>query len=377
MALTIDMVHDARLKALFTPLTLGSLTLRNRFAMAPMTRTASPGGVPGPDVAAYYARRAAGGTGLIITEGVRIGHPAAGWPDRIPTLAGDEALAGWRAVTDAVHEEGGAIAAQLWHQGAQRGVREGDSDDQQPVSPSGVDVSGAQVGRALRRDELSGVADSYAAAARNARDVGFDAVELHGAHGYLLDQFLWEYTNQRVDGYGGSLSARTRFPAEVIAAVRAAVGPDFPIIYRFSQWKMGRYDVQMAGSPGELEEVLAALVNAGVDALHPSTRRHYLPAFPEHDPHLSLSGWTKKLTGVPVIAVGSVGLETEFKPGREETIPPAPVDRLLEQFEANEFDIIAIGRALLADPGWVNRLRDGTLDTFAGFDAKNALARLF
>ena len=371
-------MDDARVQELFTPLTVGSLTVPNRFAMAPMTRTASPDGVPGPDVAAYYGRRAAGGTGLIITEGVRIPHPAAGWPDRIPNLDGDAVLAGWRAVTEAVHTHGGTIAAQLWHQGVARGVRDGDRPEQTPVSPSGIDLAGDPLGRALRTDELPGLAQAYALAATNAKAVGFDAVEIHGAHGYLLDQFLWEHTNHRTDGYGGSLAARTRFPAEVVAAVRAAVGPGFPIIYRFSQWKMNRYDAQVARNSGELEALLAPLVEAGVDVLHPSTRRHYLPGFADEDPQLSLAGWTKKMTGLPVIAVGSVGLETEFRPGEAGgPIPPSPIDRLLDQFDAGEFDLVAVGRALLADPAWVNRVRDGSLGEFGGFDAAQALSRLY
>lgn len=366
-------VTDERVSALFQPIAVRSLTIPNRFAMAPMTRRASPGGVPGPDVAAYYARRAAGGVGLIITEGIRLPDPTAGWPEEIPTLAGDEVLAGWRAVTDAVHTNGATIAAQLWHQGAERDDRDGVI----PVSPSGVNSVGDPKGRALGTDELAGVADLYAQAARNARDAGFDAVELHGAHGYLLDEFLWEKTNHRADGYGGSLAARTRFPAEVVAAVRAAVGGDFPIIFRFSQWKQTDYAASIANDPVELQELLAPLVDAGVDVFHPSTRRHYKPAFPDTDSELSLPGWTKKVTGAPVIAVGSVGLETEFTPGRAGgRIPPAPVDRLLGGYTSGEFDVVAIGRALLADPAWVNRLREGSLDSFNGYDAQTALAQL-
>lgn len=358
---------------LFQSLTVGSLTIPNRFAMAPMTRQASPGGVPGPDVAEYYRRRAAGGVGLIITEGVRLPDPAAGYPASIPTIAGGEALAGWSRVTGAVHSEGGTIAAQLWHQGAQRD----DADGVAPVSPSGVDGLGQAKGRALSSAELAAVAQQFAEAAVSARDAGFDAVELHGAHGYLLDEFLWERTNLRTDGYGGSLSARTRFPAEVVAAVRAAVGPDYPVIFRFSQWKGTDYAATIAGDPTQLKDLLTPLAHAGVDVFHPSTRRHYVPAFPDHDADLSLAGWTRKLTGLPVIAVGSVGLETQFRsetPG--EVIRPAAVDRLVEQFDAAEFDIVAIGRALLADPAWVNRLRDGRLHEFPGYDAQKALAAL-
>ncbi|WP_185293679.1 NADH:flavin oxidoreductase [Mycolicibacterium litorale] len=358
---------------LFRPLTVGSMTVPNRFAMAPMTRQASPDGVPGADVAEYYRRRASGGVGLIITEGVRLPDPAAGYPFSIPTIAGDAVLAGWSRVVGAVHGEGGTIAAQLWHQGAERG----DADGVTPVSPSGVDGLGRPKGRALETDELPGIAEQFAQAARTSREVGFDAVEIHGAHGYLLDEFLWERTNSRTDGYGGDLGARTRFPAEVVAAVRAAVGPDYPIIFRFSQWKGLDYTASIADDPTQLQALLTPLVEAGVDVFHPSTRRHYVPAFPDRESELSLAGWTKKVTGLPVITVGSVGLETQFRSEKKgQVIQPASVERLSEQFEAGEFDIVAIGRALLADPGWVNRLRDGELDGFAGYDPATALATL-
>lgn len=358
---------------LFRPLTVRSLTVPNRFAMAPMTRQASPGGVPGVDVAEYYRRRAAGGVGLIITEGVRLGDPAAGYPTSIPTIVGQDVLAGWARVVDAAHREGATIAAQLWHQGAERA----DTDGVVPVSPSGVDGHGKPKGRALQRDELSQVVDHYVRAAATARDIGFDAVELHGAHGYLLDEFFWEKTNRRTDDYGGSLAARTRFPAEVVAGVRAAVGPEYPIIFRFSQWKGSDYAASIAADPGELTELLAPLVTAGVDIFHPSTRRHYVPAFPDSGSELSLAGWTKQVTGRPVIAVGSVGLQTQFrseKPGQ--LIEPESAERLVAQFEDGEFDIAAVGRALLADPSWVNRLRDGTIDGFSGYDQEKALSAL-
>jgi len=175
------MAYDERISDLFNPLTVRSMTIRNRFAMAPMTRAASPDGIPGANVAHYYARRASGGVGLIITEGVRLPDPSAGFPDSIPTLAGEAALGGWRAVTNAVHARGAVIAAQLWHQGAERDERDGVV----ALSPSGVNGAGEPKGRALRTDELAGLAETYATSARNARAVGFDAVELHGAHGYL------------------------------------------------------------------------------------------------------------------------------------------------------------------------------------------------
>ncbi|CPU36916.1 Probable oxidoreductase [Mycobacteroides abscessus] len=365
---------------LFEPFTVKSMTSPNRFAMAPMTRSASPGGVPGENVAAYYRRRAAGGVGLIITEGVFIPHDAAGGQSNVPRLAGADSLAGWSAVTAAVHGEGSVIAAQLWHQGVERGVDPEFNPGVESVSPSGLAGDASPRGRALQTGELAPLAGQYAEAARSAKAAGFDAVELHGAHGYLLDQFLWERSNVRADGYGGSAAQRLRFPVEVVRAVRAAVGPDFPILYRFSQWKQADYTATLADSPAELEGLLAPLVDAGVDVFHPSTRRHYVPAFPElggADGELSLAGWTKRITGLPAIAVGSVGLQTEFKPSEVGDIEPAPVEAVLRQFADNEFDVIAVGRALLSDPEWVNKLRSGRQGEFVGFNIGKALSALY
>jgi 2,4-dienoyl-CoA reductase-like NADH-dependent reductase (Old Yellow Enzyme family) len=184
---------------------------------------------------------------------------------------------------------------------------------------------------------LASVAELYGQAARNARLVGFDAVEIHGAHGYLLDEFLWEQTNLRTDRYGGPLSDRTRFPAEVVSAVRGSVRPDFPVIFRFSQWKAADYDASVVVGSTELQELLAPLLDARVDVFHPFARRHHAAVFPDMDPVLSLAGWTKKVTGAPVIT-------------------PAPVDEVVWQFEAGECDVVALGRTLLADSAWVNRL---------------------
>lgn len=137
-----------------------------------------------------------------------------------------------------------------------------------------------------------------------------DGVELHGAHGYLLDQFLWAGTNRRTDAYGGDPVARTKFAAEIVAAVRETVSPDFPVIFRYSQWKQEAYDARLAQTPEELDAILTPLAAAGVDAFHASTRRYWLPEFEGSD--LNLAGWTKKLTGRPTITVGSVGLDGDF-----------------------------------------------------------------
>ncbi|WP_072688041.1 NADH:flavin oxidoreductase [Rhodococcus marinonascens] len=349
---------------LFEPITIKSLKMRNRFAMAPMTRAFSPDGIPGDDVTAYYRRRAAGGVGLIITEGTYVPDPAVGPDTRVPRLYGENSLAGWKSVVDAVHEEGGQIIPQLWHLGAERGPHPLLNPGVTTVSPSGLALDGTPVGRPFTASDLDELRDAWVAAATNARDIGFDGVELHGAHGYLIDQFLWDRTNVRSDSYGGSLEARTRFPVEVVAAIREAVGEDFAIVYRFSQWKLNAFDARIAQSPDELSVVLKPLVAAGVDVLHPSTRRYWEPAFaelPGADGELGLAGWTKKLTGLPTITVGSVGLDSVFTKAlpTDGASNPTNIDRLLRQYENGEFDLVAVGRALLSDPEWVLKLREG------------------
>ncbi|MEU9882668.1 NADH:flavin oxidoreductase [Streptomyces phaeochromogenes] len=353
-------------EVLLRPFTLGSLTLANRIVMAPMTREFSPGGVPGDDVAAYYARRAAGGAGLVITEGTYIGHDSAGTSDRVPHIYGEQALAGWAKVTKAVHNAGGKILSQLWHVGLDRTAGSPPVPEAPSIGPSGIAVDGTPVGRAMTQTDIDDVVAAYAAAAAAAERTGFDGIEVHAAHGYLIDQFLWEQTNRRTDAYGGDLGARTRFATEIVAACRGAVAPDFPITFRFSQWKMGAYQARLAGSPQELETLLTPLSDAGVDAFHCSTRRFHLPEFEGSE--LNLAGWTKKVSGKPTISVGSVGLDNEFievfqgKPGSV-----AGIDALLDRVERDEFDLVAVGRALLGDPEWITKILGGRTEELQPF----------
>src|ERR1700728_202686 len=172
--------------ALFTPFTIKQLTLANRIVMAPMTRSFSPGGVPGADVAAYYRRRAEGGVGVIITEGTYPAHPAAGFDSRVPRLYGDEALAGWREVVNQVHDAGGKIFTQLWHVGMVYGGPYGDpAADVRPVGPSGLKKPGEPAGDPMSQEDIDLAIKGYGIAAENAVRVGFDGIEIHGAHGYL------------------------------------------------------------------------------------------------------------------------------------------------------------------------------------------------
>ena len=255
---------------LFEPFVLGNLKLPNRIVMAPMTRSKSPGGIPGADVAAYYRRRAEGGTGLIITEGTFIPHAQAGVDPAVPRFHGEEALAGWKQVADEVHAARGRIFPQLWHIGSF--VPNG-------LSPSGWHKPGERNGDPATVEEIQAAVEAFGIAAESARKLGFDGVELHGAHGYLIDQFFWDGTNQRTDLYGGSLTARTHFAVEVIREVRRRVGPAFPVVLRFSQWKLQDFEARLAKTPQELETFLEPLAEAGVDIFHCSTRRFWEPEF--------------------------------------------------------------------------------------------------
>ncbi|NGP07400.1 12-oxophytodienoate reductase [Rhodococcus sp. 14C212] len=359
---TLDAQRD--LAVFNTPADLGGgLTVRNRFALAPMTRLKSVSGVPTEVDVDYYRRRAAADVGLILTEGVHVRDPAAGFSPRVPHMYGDDAAAGWRRIVDAVHAEGTAIMPQLWHAGAVRGTEYERGPETETVSPSGLDLAGAPVGRSLTVADIEGAIENFVESALVAKDAGFDGIELHGAHGYLFDQFLWPRTNRRTDRYGLADDYGTRFSVETITAIRAAVGSDFPIVFRFSQWKSDHYDAQIAGTSLELERILTPLADAGVSIFHPSTRRHWSPAFPAEG-ELSLAGWTRKITGRPVIAVGSVGVGALM--GSDNTAVRETVEQriafLRRQFERGEFDVVAIGRALLADSEWVRKVLAGRLD---------------
>ncbi|MGW1177557.1 NADH:flavin oxidoreductase [Kitasatospora sp. NPDC002543] len=351
------------------PVTINGLTVPNRIAMAPMTRSFSPGGVPGEDVRSYYARRAAAGVGLIITEGTYVGHESAGQSADIPRFHGAEQLAGWARVAEDVHAAGGTIVPQLWHIGMARKQGDPPFADAPAVGPSGIRLDGTEgTGRAMTRTDLDAVIGAFAEAAAAAERIGFDGVELHGAHGYLLDQFLWAGTNRRTDAYGGDPVARTRFAAELVAAVRAAVSPEFPVIFRYSQWKSGNYDARLAETPQELEAILTPLAEAGVDAFHASTRRYWVPEFDDSD--LNLAGWTKKLTGRPAITVGSVGLDGDFIGAfAGQGAPVQGIDNLLDRLERDEFDLVAVGRALLQDPQWAAKVLSGRFAELRPYDA--------
>ncbi|SEN53675.1 2,4-dienoyl-CoA reductase [Loktanella fryxellensis] len=356
---------------LFRPFTYKGLDLPNRIVMAPMTRSMAPEGIPGQPQVDYYARRAAADVGLILTEGTVIDRPASRNTAGIPFFHGDAAMAGWRDVASAVHAKGGKIAPQIWHTGSTRG---GKWEPAAPVeSPSGLVGPGEPRGNTMTDADVADTIAAFAKSARLAQEAGFDAVEVHGAHGYLIDQFFWSGTNLRDDSYGGpTIKDRSRFAAEIVKAIRAEVGPDFPLILRVSQWKQQDYTARLATSTSEMTDWLLPLVEAGVDILHCSQRRFWEPEFPEVDGEegLNFAGWAKKLTGAPTISVGSVGLNSDFSGAfAGEWSKATPLDRLTRRMERDEFDLIAVGRALLADPAWVSKVREGCMDELKDFDA--------
>ncbi|MEM9725594.1 MAG: NADH:flavin oxidoreductase [Pseudomonadota bacterium] len=363
---------------LFSPFSVKSLTVPNRVVMAPMTRSKSPEQIPGSDVAAYYARRAAADVGLILTEGTTTRRPGSSNDANVPHFHGEAALAGWGRVAEAVHAKGGKIGPQIWHVGFMRKPGTGPLPEAQSDSPSGVTHKGKQIQDEPTIAEIEDMIAAYAEAAADAKRLGFDCVEIHGAHGYLIDQFFWGVMNKRSDRYGGSLPERARFAGEIIAEIRRRVGPDFPIILRYSQWKQQEYTARLAETPQELESFLRVFVDAGVDVLHVSQRRYWEPEFPDVDgpDGLNGAGWAKKLTGLATITVGSVGLNTDFIAAFQgQGSSQRSIDDLYERLERGEFDLVAVGRALLQDPEWALKVREGRQAEIGDYDAA-ALATL-
>ncbi|MEO6153450.1 MAG: 12-oxophytodienoate reductase [Croceibacterium sp.] len=337
---------------LFTPFTLNRLFLRNRWVMPAMQRGMCDAGAPSAALAAYYRRRAEGGVPLIIGESGAVDHPSSTVQ---PSAAHISAVTrdGWARCVSGVVEAGGAMLLQLWHEGALR-------TDAKALSASGLARPGRESGRAATLAELAEIRDGFVRSALIAQEVGAAGVEVHAAHGYFLDQFLWHATNLRDDGYGGpDVAHRARFPAEIVAAVRAACGPDFVITLRFSQWKEADYGARVASTPEELGILTTMLRQAGVDALHCSNRRFWEGEW--DGDRRNLAGWTRQVSGMPTITVGSVGLDTDVMTTFMDATDPGArvaeaIDELEERLDAGEFDLVAVGRALIGDPDFVTKV---------------------
>lgn len=354
-------IADAAGGGLFAPFDLGRCRLANRFVMPAMQRGWGARSQPDERMIEYYRARAEGGVSLIISESCAIDHPSSAGQDLAMYLEAGT-IDAWARCAQAVHGAGSAMFIQLWHEGALRREGMGRYPHAPTLSPSGLVHGTHPNGRAATGTELDELVQAYARSAALAQAAGADGVEVHGAHGYLIDQFLWPDTNRRTDGYGGpQLSDRLRFPAQVVRAIRASVSSDFLVGFRFSQWKEVDYGARICQSPEELGVMLDTLTDAGVDLFHASTR--YLST-PEWDTDRTLAAWCKALSSVPVIAVGSVGLDVDamttfLDPREARPIPERSIEDLRERLARGEFDLVAVGRSVIGDPQWVRKAAEG------------------
>lgn len=335
---------------LFSTLRLKNKELKNRISLAPMTRTsASENGIPTEDMARYYARFARGGFSLLVTEGIYPDEKHSQGYKFQPGLANTAHMEGWWKVVNAVHQEGAVIIAQLMHAGA---LSQGSYYTKETIGPSAVKPKGEQLGvyqgageykvpREMTKEDIQEVIRSFVNAAENARQAGFDGVEVHGANGYLLDQFLTDYANQRTDEYGGSTENRVRMTSEVIAAIREKVGPDFIVGVRISQGKVNDYEHKWAGKEKDAEIIFSRLKQAGSDYIHVTEYDAAAPAFEGSD--ATLTGLAKKFGQTVVIANGSLG-------------DPEKAESLLKEGAA---DMIALGKPALANRDWPEKVAQG------------------
>ncbi len=363
--------------ALFEPTRIGSLTLPNRVVMAPMTRSfCGSRGLPSPEVARYYAARAAAGTGLIFTEATVVDMgPARGYLG-VPGLCDDAQEAAWKRVVEAVHAAGGRIMVQLWHCGRLSHPRA--TAGAQPVAPSAVAAGGPYIDvadpstfdghlsyvepKAMTQADIDAVIGAFAAAAARARRIGFDGVLFHGASGYLIQQFFNADSNRRDDAYNGDTAARARFACEIVSAARAGTGADYPLLMGLSQFSVSDYGWVTWSAPADLAVTVNCLKAAGVDGFHVAAHRINNPGFAaEADPAGHGLAWhVRQASGLPVSAAGGVTYSAtigESLMGADCHIAdPAEAARMLINGDA---DLIAVGRAMLANPDWTTKVRAG------------------
>lgn len=342
---------------LFAQGVLGHIQVKNRVVLAPMTRiSATPDGLATEDMARYYSNFARCGFGLLITEGTYIDQRYSQGYLNQPGITSAAQVCAWHRATKAVHETGAAFVMQLMHAGAQ--TQGNPYVGGKTIAPSAVAPKGEQLGiyggegsyptpTAMGVEDIRQVVQAFADSAVRAREAGFDGVEIHGANGYLLDEFLTDYMNQRSDSYGGCVENRVRLLVEVITAVRRAAGKDFTVGIRISQGKVGDYAHKWAGGEADAAVIFAALANAGVDFIHTSEHEAAAPAFGTGP---TLAALAKRYGKVAVIANGGLN-------------EPAKAEKLLT---ASGADFVALGKPALANRDWPRRARQGL--PMAAFD---------
>ena len=333
-----------KLEHLFSPVTINGMTLKNRAVMPAMgTGYGNADGTVSDCLVAYLARRAKGGTGLIITEVCAVDPRGKGFPNEIGAWS-DAFIPGLSGLTEAIHREGGKIALQLHHAGRETFEQAAGGIPEAPSAiPSAVL---GQPCEAMGRERIAAVIEAFARAAARARKAGFDAVEIHSAHGYLLNQFLSPFSNQRTDEYGGPEENRSRFVLAIIAAVRKEVGPDFPVIIRVSADELirGGYDLAF------MRRLAPLLVAAGADAIHCSVGVYSTPgnlsiASMDTEPGFNLfrARAIKEVVAVPVIGVGRIN-------------DPELAEKAIA---AGDADLISFGRQHLTDPDFIAKAEAG------------------
>jgi 2,4-dienoyl-CoA reductase-like NADH-dependent reductase (Old Yellow Enzyme family)/thioredoxin reductase len=328
----------------FEPIQINRLTLKNRMVVSAMvTLYANADGTANEKFIAYHEEKAKGGWGLIITEDYII-NPTAGGYDRLPGLYKDEQIESHRALTDRVHAAGGHIFAQIYHAG-----RETSSDvtGVQPVAPSPIkDHVMPEIPRELTKAEIEELVEQFGDCALRVKKAGFDGVELHGAHGYLIGQFVSPVSNKRTDEYGGTIYGRAKFALDIVKNVRQKVGPDFPVTYRMSTVEY----VDGGLGINEAKALAMMLEEAGIDAIHCSQgvygSMHVIiaPSIVPNGYYIDNAAEIKKVVNIPVIAVG----------GRVND--PALAEEILRSGKA---DMVTMGRASLADPALPKKAADG------------------
>lgn len=341
---------------LFTPLRVGPLSLPNRLVVAPMTRvSATADGHATQQMADYYAAFAAGGFGLVITEGLYTDKAYAQGYFFQPGLADDAQRDAWRPVVERVHAQGGRIVAQLMHAGA---LSQGNPHRITTKGPSSARPTGQQMRfyrgegpyrmpEAMSAGDISEAIQGFAKAARRAQQAGFDGVEVHGANGYLLDQFLTAPTNLREDRYGGSLANRLRLTADVVQAIRRATTEPFVVGVRSSQGKVNDFTHKWEGGEADAAQIFGMLGALPVDYVHTTEFEAWRPAFGEHG--ASLASLARRHVSVPVLANGSLQ-------------DGAQAAGMLARQEA---DFVSLGRGALTHADWPARLRAGKVqETF-------------
>lgn len=334
---------EEQFAAVFSPFKVKNLTLKNRIVLPPMATwyTTSSGEVT-PRLISYHRERAAGGVGMNIVEFTGP-DPRRKLDPHQPGIYDDAQIPGWAALVKAVHEAGGKIAIQLAHGG--RRTRSAVNDGLRPWGPSVIPELGGETPYAMSQSQIDYMEDCFMQGARRAKQAGFDAIEIHNAHGYLIHQFLSPLCNLRTDKYGGPLENRARFALEILARVREAVGDDFPISCRIS----GDEFLEGGVTKAEGKQFAKLLEKAGADIIHvsagvlESTERTIPPQAQPRGCNMEIAAEIKQSVNIPVIGVGRI-----------KTLGEA--DALLRE---KKVDLVAMGRALLADPELIKKAQVG------------------